>query len=185
MITWWLSCANDAGLVGVILVDGVNTFEAAFVAAHAARLVPKDADVQGIAIDPAGMTDTVLPEEREQFAKLPRMRLLTREAVEAGGVPIVRWHAAAQATPKRLDPRRTVIKWRLKRTPGGWIDVDVFHGTEGHTLQSAGHIMMGVGEYQIFVATIRLGVEQYTGTDLVFEVEGEAEVLNQTEGLRA
>ncbi len=74
-------------------------------------------------------------------------------------------------------PRPLKMKWRLSRQGMGHINVMVFLGEEGQTLQNAGHLALGVGEYQLLAAVIGLGAKQADG-NLVFEVEGEARVLH-------
>ena len=70
----------------------------------------------------------------------------------------------------------THMKMRLSRTYGDNISATVFLGPKGQTLQNAGELIMGVGEYQLMAAALAMGAKATNG-HLLFQVEGEKAAL--------
>lgn len=74
---------------------------------------------------------------------------------------------------------RTHIKWRLRKAGEDRVNLTVFAGTEGQTLQNAGTLRLYAGEYQWLGAAVlrgSQGIDDY----LLFEVEGEKQALGES-----
>lgn len=76
----WLSFADDKGSRGIIVVD-TGDFMEAVAMVNAAGISPHG-QVSGAGFNPADLP----PADRALMAGLPRMKLLTREEVEAYGI---------------------------------------------------------------------------------------------------
>ena len=78
----------------------------------------------------------------------------------------------------------TAIKFRLKRMEGvggdlrELLDVTVFCGIEGQTLQNAGVLKLKVGEYQLMAVALVAFADAHAD-HLKFIVEGEKEALKE------
>jgi hypothetical protein len=70
----------------------------------------------------------------------------------------------------------SLMKLRLKRLEADILDVMVFVGERGATLQNAGHLRLHVGEWQEFGAALLFGQQKMAGR-FSTEVEGEKEAL--------
>lgn len=81
--TFWLSFAGQEGFRGVVLVDGCQSFEEAFLQASLAGANPHG-EVQGV-----GFLTADLPEDQQMsFASLPRLVVLDKAALIAAGIEI-------------------------------------------------------------------------------------------------
>ena len=67
-----------------------------------------------------------------------------------------------------------ICKLKINRMPSNEINVNVFFGEQNQTLQNVGHLILEVGEYQLFATALSIGSKY---NDLRVEIEGEKEAL--------
>lgn len=78
---------------------------------------------------------------------------------------------------------RTHLKLRLEAQPNtGNVEVTVFCGQEGFTLQNAGRLILSVGEWQLFGAALSLGANQGSvAVHMRMDIENEQDALNRAD----